>query len=262
MPTRQTVSETSNRFRALRLGLAAAAVTTGLVPSVASAATPRPGAACTKAKVGAQSGPLVCTKVGARYRWQPPNTPTQPPGQTPTASVAAAPPPSASGVRRPIGADALTSAFGGAVVVEANPTGSVQLSGDQLNSDGACHLEALLLPLVGCRGTVDFAGRPMRWQLVGYLASEYLADTNRRPAIATIGAEQSLYSPMSYGPDSAALYWFTQHGKQVQFLGTIRYFMLKVTTIDKAPIDGGPTTESILLRVGLILETRLAAANP
>jgi hypothetical protein len=239
------------------LGIAAVPlIVAASAPSApALAATPKPklGGTCTKAQVGKQVAQLVCLKSGVRYRWRQ--------AAAPAASSSVATPAANSATLLPIGADAWTIAFGGLARVEANNPGKLSFEPDELNSDGACNIAALLRPFAGCGGTVEIAGRPLRWSVLGSQASEWMLDSARRPARSTVGAEQSLFSPTQYGPDGAGFYWFTQHGKLIKYEGTIRYFNVRLTTLDKSAIAATDETEDTLFRVATYVEKRLAAAG-
>jgi hypothetical protein len=90
-----------------KLGAALAIATVMAVPGQARAATnPKPGTACTKAKLNTTSGPVVCTKVGKKYLWKA----TPPPTTAPTGSASSSAPANDPALKA-----ALETAIGGAI---------------------------------------------------------------------------------------------------------------------------------------------------
>ncbi len=90
-----------------KLAAALAMITVMAIPGQGQAATnPKPGAACTKAKLNTTVGQLVCTTVGKKYQWKVLASPT---------SAAPAKAPAAPAQNDPALKAALETAIGGAI---------------------------------------------------------------------------------------------------------------------------------------------------
>lgn len=207
----------------------------------AVAATPKKGAACTKAQRGKVSATLVCAKVGTKYRWQTAAVPavgaTTPAAATPSVSS--------------IGADVLSTAIDGSVNVTQHAS---NVTGKTYNTDGRCSVEALLTAFVGCGGTGTLSGSatPYTWRVIGQAGSEYQIYTKKLPTATTIGVESWWVQPF---PDALHVIWLP---RQPEPSLPIRAFYLQFLTTDRSPLIADPALIERLVRTAGIIDAAVA----